>query len=88
MANNTVSRVFGGSPAMVLFRLVMLSVLVGVILSALGLDPLNIIPSLRRIVQTIWSMGFDAVEWTWRYFLLGAIVVIPVWLLMRLFKRN
>jgi hypothetical protein len=28
-------------------------------------------------------MGFDAVRWAWRYFLLGAIIVIPIWLLVR-----
>jgi hypothetical protein len=29
-------------------------------------------------------MGFDAVVWLWRYFLLGAVVVIPIWLIVRL----
>jgi hypothetical protein len=29
-------------------------------------------------------MGFDAVRWLWRYLLLGAAVVVPIWLLMRL----
>jgi len=29
-------------------------------------------------------MGFDAVLWLWRYFLLGAVIVIPIWLIMRL----
>jgi hypothetical protein len=31
-------------------------------------------------------MGFAAVEWAFRYFLLGAVMVFPVWLFMRLFK--
>ena len=86
MANNVVTGFFGGSPLMVLFRLVLLSILVGVILSALGIDPLNIIPSLQRFVLGIWEMGFDAVKSIWRYFLLGAIVVIPVWLIVRLVR--
>ena len=29
--------------------------------------------------------GSDAVNWLWRYFLLGAVIVVPVWLLSRLF---
>ena len=28
-------------------------------------------------------MGWDAVRKIWRYFLLGAVLVIPVWILMR-----
>ena len=31
-------------------------------------------------------MGFDAVRWLWRYFLLGAVIVIPIWLIARLIK--
>ena len=86
MANNVVTRFFGGSPVMVLVRLVLLSILVGVILSVLGFDPWNIIPSIQRIVLGIWEMGFDAVRWIWRIFLLGAIIVIPIWLIVRLIR--
>ena len=67
-----------------LVRLILLCVLVGVILHALGFDPGNIIESIRRMIQAIWDMGFDAVRWLWRYFLLGAIIVVPIWLIVRL----
>jgi hypothetical protein len=77
------NRFLGGSPLSVLLRLVLLSILIGVVLSALGLDPLNIVASLRRLILNIWDMGFDAVRWLWQYFLLGAVVVIPVWLILR-----
>ncbi|HUL87256.1 MAG TPA: DUF6460 domain-containing protein [Pseudolabrys sp.] len=86
MSNETVTKVFGGSPLAVLARLVLLSVLVGVILSALGLDPFDIIHSVERLIRSIWNMGWDAVRWVWRYFLLGAVIVIPIWLLMRVFN--
>ena len=84
MANDSLSRFLGGSPLSVFFRLILLSVLIGVILSALGFDPLNIIESIRYLFRRIWEMGFDAIRWVWRYFLLGAVIVIPIWLIMRL----
>jgi hypothetical protein len=84
MANGTVTRIFGGSPLGVLARLVLVSVLVGVVLSALGLDPFDIVRSIERLIRNIWNMGFDAVRWLWRYFLLGAVIVIPIWLIVRL----
>jgi Family of unknown function (DUF6460) len=86
MSNNVVTRFFGGSPVMVLVRLMLLSILVGVILNVLGFDPWNILPSIQRFVVGIWDMGFDAVRWIWRIFLLGAIIVIPIWLIVRLIK--
>jgi hypothetical protein len=86
MATKPLNRFFGGPPLSVIFRLVLLSILVGVILHVLGFDPWNILPSLQRFVVGIWDMGFDAVRWLWRIFLLGAIIVIPIWLIIRLVK--
>ena len=82
--NNYVARFFGGPPLSVIFRLVLLSILIGVILEVLGLDPWNVIDSLRSLILRIWDMGFDAVRWLWRYLLLGAALVVPIWLIMRL----
>jgi hypothetical protein len=79
-----VSRLLGGAPLSVLMRLVLLSILVGVILSAMGFDPLHILRSIQMLFERIWDMGFDAVRWLWRYFLLGAALVVPIWLVVRL----
>jgi hypothetical protein len=84
MSNDTVTRIFGGSPLAVLVRLVLVSVLVGVVLSALGLNPFDIWNSVERLFRSIWDMGFDAFRWVWGYFLLGAVIVIPIWLIIRL----
>jgi hypothetical protein len=88
MANDVVNRFFGGPPLSVLARLVLLSILVGVVLAAIGLDPMNIVHSIERLLRSIWDMGFDAVRWLWRYFLLGAVLVIPIWLLVRLARST
>jgi Family of unknown function (DUF6460) len=79
-------RFLGGPPLAVVGRLVMLSILVGVILAAIGLDPWNIVESVRALIVHVWRMGFDVVRWLWRYFLLGAVIVVPIWLLVRLAK--
>src|SRR4051794_20968761 len=80
------SRFFGGPPLSVIFRLILLSILVGVILKVLGLDPLNILRSIEDLIRAVWNMGFDAVVWLWRYFLLGALIVVPIWLVLRLMR--
>ena len=85
MAGN-INRFLGGSPLAVLGKLILLSVLIGVVLSALGLDPWNILQSVQRLIRSVWDMGFDAVLWLWRYFLLGAVIVIPIWLILRLIR--
>jgi hypothetical protein len=82
--NDTVTRIFGGSPLAVLGRLILVSILVGVVLSALGLDPFDIVHSIERLIRSIWDMGFEAFRWLWRYLLLGAVIVVPIWIVLRL----
>ena len=86
MVNPFVTRFFGGPPLAVLAKLVLLSILIGVVLSTFGFDPWNIVESVRRLLRGIWDMGFDAVRWVWRYFLLGAIIVVPIWLILRFMR--
>jgi hypothetical protein len=76
-------RILGGHPLSVLFRLVVLSVVVGVVLALLGLSPFELIDSVRQAIMRVYQMGFDAFGWLFRYFLLGAVIVVPLWLLGR-----
>ena len=80
------TRFLGGTPMSVAFRLILLSILVGVVLAAIGFDPYNIMRSIELLFRRLWDLGFDAVNWLWRYFLLGAVIVIPIWFLSRVFS--
>ncbi len=77
-------RLFGGHPLAVVLRLIVLSVVVGIVLSALNIHPQNILLHLRLLLQRISSLGFGVVESAFGYFLLGAVVVVPIWLISRL----
>ena len=79
-------RFFGGNPALVLIRLAILSLIVGIVLAALGFSPFDILDSLRRLAARIYDIGFAMIEKSLRYFLLGAVIVFPVWLVVRVFK--
>jgi hypothetical protein len=83
MADDGLRRFIGGSPIGVFIRLALLSVLIGFVLTVLGLDPRDILSSIVTLIRSIFNLGFDAIGWVWSYFLLGAAVVIPIWLIMR-----
>jgi len=53
-------RFLGGSPLTVAFRLILLSILVGVVLAAIGFDPWNILNSIQLLFRRLWDLGFDA----------------------------
>ncbi|MEO1694218.1 MAG: DUF6460 domain-containing protein [Pseudomonadota bacterium] len=78
-------RWIGGNPLAVILRLAVLSIIVGVVLSALGITPDNFIARITLLAQRIYDLGFGAFEWLGSYLLLGALVVVPIWLLTRLF---
>jgi hypothetical protein len=67
-------------------QLVIWSVVVGVVLSALGITPFNLFERLGLIARRISDLGFDAVHWGLQYFILGAVIVVPVWLVMRVMR--
>jgi len=82
MDRNTI---FGGNPLGVIIRLVVLSIVVGIILSAMGITPQNIFFRIDELVRRIYDLGFGAIQWIVEYLILGAIVVVPIWLIVRIF---
>ncbi len=79
-------RFLGGSPAAVVVRLAIASIIIGVILSFLGFNPRDLYDAIVRLGRWISTLGFDALDSALRYMVLGAIVVIPIWLLSRVFS--
>jgi uncharacterized oligopeptide transporter (OPT) family protein len=77
-------RFFGGPPLAVLLRLVFVSLVVGAILMWLDVDPMDVVRSFMRTMERLWAMGFDAFGQAGRYILAGAVIVVPVWFVMRL----
>jgi hypothetical protein len=61
-------------------RLAVISLIVGVVLSALGITPKNLYSQLTLLARRVYDLGFGAVEWGLQYMLVGAMVVVPIWL--------
>jgi Family of unknown function (DUF6460) len=76
---------FGPNPLGIVVRLVLFSIVVGIVMSALGISPADLPRWLAIIGQRIYDLGFGAVRDLFGYFLIGAVVVVPIWLLSRLF---
>ena len=80
------TRFLGDSPLRVFLKLVVISFLVGIVMSAFGWSPFNVLEGIRDFFLDIWNMGFSALERFFGYFLLGAAIVIPAFILLRLFS--
>ncbi|MDB5641561.1 MAG: uncharacterized protein JWN07_878 [Hyphomicrobiales bacterium] len=84
MADNTLTRFFGGAPLAVLLKLLFVSLIVGALLVWLDIRPADIIYGVERFFRRLWDMGFDAIRDVAQYIVAGAIIVVPIWLIMRL----
>ena len=78
-------KVFGGPIITTLLRLTLLSLIVGLVFAAFGIDPINLWRDFGDTLQRSWALAFDAVNWSWQYAALGAIVVLPLWIIYRTF---
>ena len=82
------TRFLGGSPGSVFLRLVFVSLIVGAFLMWLDIRPVDVFRAITDLVNRIWGLGFDAVREIANYILAGAVIVVPVWLVLRLMNMR
>ena len=81
---DTLARFLGGPPLSVLARLLMLSLIVGALLMWLEIHPAELIENVERLLRRLWNLGFGAVRVVLEYVIAGAVIVVPIWLVLRL----
>lgn len=69
-----------------LIRLFILSLVVGIVLSVFDIDPEGLLGSIGGTVESIFAVLVDAVEWAVPFVLIGAIVVVPIWLILTVLR--
>lgn len=78
-----VNRFLGDSPLRVLVKLLVVSIIVGFVMAVFGWTPYGILYTVRDFVFDLWHSGFAALGRVGDYLLLGAAVVIPVFIILR-----
>ena len=82
--DSPLAQFLGGSPSAVAIRLGFVSLIVGAMLMWLDIRPMDILHGIERFFARIWNLGFDAIHLVLQYVLVGAVIVVPIWLVMRL----
>lgn len=76
-------KIFGGPVVRTLFMLALLSFIVGLVFAIFGINPVDLWKEFGSTIERVWLLVFDAINWGWQYAVLGAIVVLPVWIIYR-----
>lgn len=88
MAHGSIERFLGGSAIGVLVRLLFISLLVGAAMAFLGLSPRALYDAAARFVRSLGDLGFGALSEVGQWIVAGALIVVPVWLVSRLFAAR
>jgi hypothetical protein len=86
--SDQVNRFLGDSPARTLVKLIVVSLVVGFVMKFFGWHPVDLFYGVRRFFLDLWHTGFAAIGQFGDYLLLGATIVIPVFIILRLFNHN
>ena len=76
----------GDTPLRVLIKLIVISFLVGLVMSAFGWTPLDLVDRAYDVLLRIWESGFATIDRFLGYMLVGAAIVVPVFIVLRLMK--
>lgn len=83
-----VTQLLGDTPLRVAVKLVVVSFLVGVVMSTFGWSPIDIFYGIRDFIESIWNLGFRAFERFFAYIVLGAAVVVPAFIILRMLNMR
>ena len=78
------TRFLGDSPFRVLVKLVLLSLVAGWVMNWLHLTPLGLLDQAVAVAGDLWRAGFAGLERFGGTIALGAVVVVPLFLVSRL----
>ena len=81
--SNGVNGFLGDTPIRVIIKLLILSVAVGFLMSIFGLYPDDILFAVRDFIVDLWNTGFKTLGRLGDYLLLGAVIVVPIFILIR-----
>lgn len=76
-------QILGDSPLRVLVKLVVVSILVGFVMTVFGWYPTDIYFAVRNFLLDLWYTGFAALGRVGDYLLLGAAIVVPAFVILR-----
>ncbi len=83
-----VNRFLGDTPGRTAIKLVVVSLIVGFVMRVFGIYPVDIIEGIRHFFVELWYRGFAALGRVGDYLLVGATVVIPVFIVLRLISAR
>lgn len=69
-----------------LFKFAIVSVILGAVLNIFDISAASVLKDMGLTVDNVSKLVANAFEWALPHFVLGAIVIIPVWIIIYLLR--
>lgn len=83
-----IERFIGGHPISVIVRLAVISLVVGFVMTTFGFNVQGIVRGAIEMFRVVLHDGFGAFRDIWRYVVTGALLVVPIWVVVRAVKAR
>ncbi|MET3560378.1 hypothetical protein ABID39_001072 [Bartonella japonica] len=78
----------GGTFKRVAIKLLIISLLVGIVMNFVGWTPRSLTRTIIEFFRSLWETGFITLTNLFHMTMMGAIIVVPVFLFLRLFHKK
>lgn len=82
--SDNVNRVLGDTPGRTVVKLIVVSLIVGFVMAVFNVDPWDLVDGIRHFILDLWTKGFAALGRVGDYLIVGASIVIPVFIVLRI----
>ncbi|PIT68365.1 DUF6460 domain-containing protein [Bartonella tribocorum] len=86
--SNSFHAFLGGTFSRVSLKLLILSFFIGIVMNFFGWTPQKFIQKIINFLQSLWATGFITLTNFFHITMMGAIVVVPIFLILRIFHKK
>lgn len=72
------------STSSLIWKLIIASLCVGLVLSFFNIDPVELIQNVPETFGKIIDAILSVINWAGKYVLLGAVIVVPIWFIFNI----
>ncbi|GAA4665462.1 DUF6460 domain-containing protein [Bartonella pachyuromydis] len=86
--SNSLHRFLGGTLGRVILKLLILSFVAGIVMDFLGWTPESLVQKIINFLKHLWETGFITLANLSHLTMTGAIIVVPIFLILRILDKK
>lgn len=86
--SNSLHRFLGETLGRIILKLLIISFIVGIVMNFLGWTPESLVQKIIKFFKSLWETGFITLSNLSYVTMMGAIIVVPIFLILRILDKK